>query len=125
MNNTDKENLNIHIESILYYTGETFSIVELSKTFGATASEVEEALQKLGSALEGRGVELMRTNDKVSLATAKASHTMIEKIRREELDKELSKASMETLACILYKGEITRSEIDFVRGVNSSFILRN
>jgi len=40
------------------------------------------------------------------------------------LNKELSKASLETLSIILYKSGIGRSEIDYIRGVNSSFILR-
>ena len=46
-------------------------------------------------------------------------------MKKEELSRELSKASLETLTIILYTDGVTRSEIDFIRGVNSSFILRN
>lgn len=46
-------------------------------------------------------------------------------MRKEELSKDLSKASLETITIILYKNGATRSEIDYIRGVNSSFILRN
>ena len=45
-------------------------------------------------------------------------------IVKSELDSELSKASLETLAIIIYKGLASR-EVDYIRGVNSSFILRN
>jgi len=43
---------------------------------------------------------------------------------KEELNKELSKASLETLSIILYKNGVGRSLIDYIRGVNSSFTLR-
>ncbi len=46
-------------------------------------------------------------------------------MEKSERGGELSKASLETLAIIVYKNGVTRSEIDYIRGVNSSFILRN
>jgi hypothetical protein len=61
----------------------------------------------------------------VTLTTVPQVSTLIEKITKEELSKELSKAALETLAIVLYKGPIARSEIDYIRGVNSTFILRN
>ncbi len=36
----------------------------------------------------------------------------------------MGKASLETLTIILYRGPITKSQIDYIRGVNSNFILR-
>ncbi len=51
--------------------------------------------------------------------------SLIEKLQIEELNKDLGKATTETLALIIYKGPIKRSEIDNIRGVNSSYILRN
>jgi segregation and condensation protein B len=39
--------------------------------------------------------------------------------------KDLGKAGLETLSIVLYKGPISRADIDYVRGVNSAFILRN
>ena len=49
---------------------------------------------------------------------------LIEKLTKEELMKDLGKAGLETLSIILYKGPVKRSEIDYIRGVNSSFTLR-
>ena len=37
----------------------------------------------------------------------------------------MGRAGLETLSIILYKGPINRREIDYIRGVNSNFILRN
>jgi len=46
------------------------------------------------------------------------------KQKKEELNKDLSKASLETLSIILYKNGASRADIDYIRGVNSSFTLR-
>jgi segregation and condensation protein B len=46
-------------------------------------------------------------------------------MRKNELKQDIGKAGAETLAIILYQEPITRSAIDRIRGVNSSFILRN
>ena len=50
---------------------------------------------------------------------------MIEELCKEELSRDLGKAGLETLSIVLYRGPITRSGIDYIRGVNSTFILRN
>ena len=44
---------------------------------------------------------------------------------KDDLAKDLGSASIETLTIVLYKGPIQKAEIDFIRGVNSNFILRN
>lgn len=50
---------------------------------------------------------------------------LIEKLRKDELVRDLGKAGLETLSIIIYKGPIARAEIDYIRGVQSTFIIRN
>ena len=59
------------------------------------------------------------------LGTAPELSPTIEKMTKEELMGDLGKATLETLSIILYQGPIVKSRIDYIRGVNSSFILRN
>jgi segregation and condensation protein B len=59
------------------------------------------------------------------LGTSKDISSLIETLSKEELVKDLGKAGLETLSIILYQGPISRAEIDYIRGVNSNFILRN
>ena len=59
------------------------------------------------------------------LGTAKELSPLIEQLTKEELTKDLGKAGLETLSIILYQGPITRADIDYIRGVNSQFIVRN
>ena len=68
---------------------------------------------------------LIRKEDEIQLATSREMSDIIEQIRKDELTKDLGKAGAETLAIVLYKGPVTRAEIDYIRGVNSTFILRN
>ena len=59
------------------------------------------------------------------LTTITEASELIKQITKEELTKDLGKAALETLAIVLYQGPISRADIDYIRGVNSSFILRN
>mgnify|MGYP003423169731 FL=1 len=72
-----------------------------------------------------RGIVLVRKDDSVTLGVSLELSSLIETMRKDEITKELSKASLETLSIILYKNGVTRSEVDYIRGVNSSFIIRN
>ncbi|MBU3668558.1 MAG: SMC-Scp complex subunit ScpB [Candidatus Taylorbacteria bacterium] len=124
-------NLEQQVEAILFWKGEPVSIKELSKLLGKKDEEIDGAILNLQAHLLNRGIILMRTGSKetkdeeVMLGTSPAASELIEKITKDELKKDLGKAALETLAIILYKGPVKRSEIDYIRGVNSTFILRN
>lgn len=117
--------LDSKIEGLLFVMSEPLEIKKISHYLGATETSVKEAVLKLKERLNGRGIVLLEENNTLSLGTAPELSQIIEDIKKEELNKELTKASLETLAIILYKDGATRSDIDYIRGVNSSFILRN
>ena len=75
--------------------------------------------------LSGHGLVLLEKDDSVMLGTAPEASPLIETLIKEELSRDLGKAGLETLAIVLYEGPLTRADIDYVRGVNSSFILRH
>ncbi|HZS42884.1 MAG TPA: SMC-Scp complex subunit ScpB [Candidatus Paceibacterota bacterium] len=118
-------NLENKIEAILFWKGEPLSIKRLADILKKDPAEIEAALTTLERRLETGGLVLMRKEDEVMLGTAPALSKMIEDLAKEELTKDLGRAGLETLSVILYKGPITRREIDFIRGVNSTFILRH
>lgn len=113
------------LESILFYKNEPVALADLSLWLEATEDEVKQGLEALRGALEGRGIVLLENRGEYSLVTSPDSSGLIEKIVKEELSKDLSAASLETLAVILYKSPVTRKEIEYIRGVNVSFSLRN
>jgi segregation and condensation protein B len=113
------------IEGLLFYKGEDIQVKKLAELLNVTVEEVEEALIRLQNLLSNRGLVLVRKDDKVVLGISSEMSPIIESIRKDEITKELSKATLDTLSIILYKNGVSRSEIDYIRGVNSSFIIRN
>ncbi len=118
-------NLAQTLESVLFYFAEPKSIDELVKLLHASREEVNTAINVLRESLSSRGVRLMVAGDIVSLATMPEANDILERIVKEEKEKELGKAALETLSIILYHGPLTRSAVDHIRGVNSTFIVRN
>lgn len=118
-------NLESKIEGLLFYKGEDIEIKKIAEIFKVEIPEVEEALLKLDESLSGRGLVLVRKENRVILGINAELGPTIEEIRKEEVTKELTKSSLETLSIVIYKNGVTRSEVDYIRGVNSSFILRN
>lgn len=113
------------IEAILFYKGEPMKIKKLAEFLGVSENEIVESLTSLDQKLSDRGLQIIYKENEVMLGTRADLSPILEKLRKEELGKELSKASLETLSIILYKQGATRGDIDYIRGVNSSFILRN
>ena len=119
------DKLIVQLESILFLKGEPVNINWLAKTLDKKEEEINIALKELANQLENRGVRLVRNGGNAVLATAPESAEILKSIVNSEFDSELSKASLETLSIIIYKNATSRAEIDYIRGVNSSFILRN
>lgn len=125
MENNNKLSLESKIEALLFYKGEPVSFKSLEKAFEASKEDVTQAIEDLGNTLLNRGITLVKNSDEVMLGTSTELSSFFEDMRKEELTKDLTKASLETLSIILYKENVSRAEIDYIRGVNSSFILRN
>jgi segregation and condensation protein B len=118
-------NLSQKIEAILFWKAEPVSIEKLAKFLECDIESVRNALVELQNNLNNRGLTLVQTDSDVMLGTAKQLSPLIEKLTKEELIRDLGKAGLETLSIILYQGPISRADIDYIRGVNSQFIIRN
>ena len=117
--------LEAKIEAILFWRGEPVALEKLAEILEQPQSEIEAALKNLENNLQNRGITLIRKDAEVMLGTSPEASALIEKLTKDELSSDLGKAGMETLSVIIYKGPITRRQIDFIRGVNSTFILRH
>lgn len=119
------KNKTIILEAILFWRGEPVKISRLANILKSSHDEIVNELAILENQLSQRGVILIRKNDEVSLATTPEASDIIADLTKEEFSRDLGKAGLETLSVVLYRGPISRSEIDYIRGVNSTFILRN
>ncbi len=112
------------IEAILFFKNEPISFKRLGEILDVSKEEIKDAIFNLKINLENRGIVLQEKNEELALGTAPELSQLIEDLQKEELNKDLSKASLETLSIVVYKNGASRSEIDYIRGVNSSFTLR-
>lgn len=117
--------LEAKIEAILFWKGEPVSLKRLAFWLNETKEAVAKALDVLEKKLAERGVALLRKDDEVALGTAPALGELMGTLAKEELAGELSKASLETLTIVLYRGPVGKQEIDYIRGVNSGYTLRS
>jgi segregation and condensation protein B len=119
------EDLSKKIEAILFYSSEPVSVNFLVKILDAKKEEVSQAITELKDRLSGSGIRILEANNEYSLVTAPEFATLIEKMIKEEREKDLGRAGIETLSIIAYKGPVTKKEIEYIRGVNSQYALRN
>ncbi len=117
--------LDAKIEAILFWKSAPMTFGALAKILEVSENDIQEGVANLEKKLDGRGVQLIVKEDEVVLGTRSEISPLIEKLAKEEITKDLGKAGLETLSIVLYKGPVTRKEIDYIRGVNSNFILRN
>ncbi len=117
--------LEAQIEAVLFWRAEPVAIKKLAQTLDRPEDEIKQTLNELELKLRDRGVRLIFKDDEAMLGTAPEAADLIKQLTTEEFSRDLGKASLETLTIVLYKGPLTRAEIDYIRGVNSSFILRH
>ena len=112
------------IEGVLFYKAAPVKKAELAKLFSVSENELEKALLELKNRL-GTVQQLIVADSEVELVLSAEFDSLLEDLRKEELKRDIGKAGAETLAIVLYRGPVTRGEIDYIRGVNSTYILRN
>ncbi len=118
-------NLESKIESLLFFKGEQISLKKIADILNETEEEILNAISNLENSLSGRGIVLLKKESSFMLGTSPDMSDIIEGLIKEDLNKDLGKAGLETLSIVLYLGPVTRSRVDYIRGVNSNFILRN
>ncbi|MCI0532976.1 SMC-Scp complex subunit ScpB [bacterium] len=124
-NETTSLPLEAAIEAILFYKGDAVPISELSKITGVSKEDAEGEIAHLEASLSRRGLSLIRSEQGIMLGTNPAAAALIAEMRKEELERDPGNAGLEALTIILYRGPVSKPEIDYIRGVNSATVLRN
>ncbi|MDD5464683.1 MAG: SMC-Scp complex subunit ScpB [Candidatus Moranbacteria bacterium] len=123
----DQEKLKSAIESILFVSGEPVSLNKIAKVTDSTVPEIESALEILKDeyASGKRGIVILRKEQEVQMATDPENAQLIDQLVKSEIQENLSRAGLEVLSIIAYRGPITRVEVEAIRGVNCSFTVRS
>lgn len=101
------------------------TLSRLAKAAGAPKGEVESALHELQAEYRERGINLISNGGEWQFVTHPRAKEAVERFLSGELADELSRAGLEVLAIIAYQGPVSHAAIDYIRGVDSSFSLRN
>ena len=120
--------LKSQIESLLFISNYPLSYKKLGELTEKKADEVKLAVEELAQEYAARtdsGILLIKIDDKVQLATSAENSKQVKDFIKDETTGELTRASLETLTIIAYRGPVTRAEIEQIRGVNCAIILRN
>lgn len=126
MDNENNAKLARQVEALLFIKGdEPMSEKSIANILEVSVAELSAVLINLDSMLQDHGICLMRNESQVMLGTAPELSSFLEKLQKEESNKEISKAALETLSIIFYLETASKGDIDYIRGVNSSFSLRN
>lgn len=114
------------IESILFVSGEPVKISRIVKITSVPRPVVENAIMVLQGEYSsyGRGMIIIKKEDEVQLATNPENAQLIDDLVKSEIQENLSRAALEVISIVAYRGPITRMEVEAIRGVNCSFTLR-
>ena len=114
------------LESLLFTSGEPLSLETLLKISGVSKSELLEAIECLIKKYDSEesGLTLIEHNGFYQLVTKASNQVYVQKLVTGVFEEKLTPIALECLTIIAYRGPIGRSQIDLIRGVNSSYIIR-
>tara|TARA_B100000900_G_scaffold369239_1_gene346941 strand:- start:15 stop:704 length:690 start_codon:yes stop_codon:yes gene_type:complete len=103
------------IEAILFSASEPLDVETIEKRI-QTNTNIKKILENIKKIYKNRGINLICIKNKWSFRTAEDLSKMMS--LQKSTQKKLSKATIETLAIIVYHQPVTRSEIEEIRGVS-------
>lgn len=115
------------IEALLFLSTRPVSFKKLAKMLKVNIADLEQGITDLSKQrnIETSGIHVVIANGAVELATNPGFAELISGMRKEETTSDLTRPQLETLTIIAYRGPVTRPDIEYIRGVNCSVILRN
>lgn len=128
------------LEALLFIHGEPLSLKKIAGVLGAEKDVLRQTLISYRETLrdDSRGLALVSDSalenifsegrwgeHTLQLVTKPEFGKIMEDFVKGELEEDLTPAALEALSLMLYLGPISRSRVDYLRGVNSSFIVRS
>jgi segregation and condensation protein B len=123
----EERELKAILESLLFVTAEPVPLERLMVALGTVSkSELRHALQLLREDFdrEGRGVQMVELAGGYQIVTRAEHAPWIKRLAKAKASPKVSRSGMESLAIIAYKQPIVRAEIEQIRGVEVSGVLR-
>jgi segregation and condensation protein B len=113
------------VESLLFVADHPATVEDLATALQVQSEDVELALETLRAEYQERGLRLQEQKGRVQLVSAPEAGPYIERFLGLESSGRLSVAALETLSIVCYRQPITRAQIEAIRGVDSTSVLRS
>ncbi len=115
------------IESLLFITNQPFKLKKLADLAKGEKKAVEAAVAELIAEYNqaDKGIAIQQIGEEVQMVTVADNAKLVKDFIKEETTGELTRAALETLTIVAYRGPVSRAEIEQIRGVNCAVILRN
>ena len=123
----DARELKAILEAVLFVSAEPVPVARLMSILGTVSkAEVVQALGLLTHDLDqdGRGIQLVQVAGGYRLVTKQEYGPWLKRMDKAKAVQKLSRSALESLAIIAYKQPLVRSEIEEIRGVETSGVLR-
>lgn len=114
------------LETILFVADKPVPLKQLCELFQGVCEkeQLRGLLEELREDLSGRPVRLVEVAGGYRLCTLPENAEWVRRFQAQERRTRLSQAALETLAIISYKQPVTRVEVDEIRGVDSSGVIK-
>jgi len=114
------------IESILFVASKPLTFAQIAKALGVSEQKVAEAANEIVKRFnhDESGIHILHEGTQMQMATNPVNVDAMSAFIKDEVSGELTKAQLETLTVVAYRGPITRPELEQIRGVNCAIILR-
>ena len=115
------------LESLLFVSDGPVETKQIARALELDTGVVEALLRQLDDEYRGqqRGFRIMERSGRFQLVTAPAAAAIIETFLNLDMTAKLSAPALETLAVVAYRQPVTRAQVEAVRGVDCSGILRS
>lgn len=120
-------NIQSQIESLLFISAKPMSKKQLAELIKQEEKEIELACEALVEDYKKseRGIQIVKNGSNYQMVSSPANAEILQEFVKDETTSELSRPSLETLTIIAYRGPVSKIDLDRIRGVNCSLILRN
>ncbi len=118
---------NAKIEAILFACGEAVEIERLAIFLKISKEEIKDEVKNLQEFYEKQqgGLQIIVKGNTIQLVSNSKFGGTIAKFLDRKINEPLTRAALEVLAIVAYRGPMTKLEIDHIRGVNCGFMVRN
>ena len=109
------------IEAILFSAGRPVKKSDLILALEISQEDIENLVENMQEEYkqENRGIEIIKMEDSYQLCSKKELYSYIYPVLDKRNKPSLSNAALETLAIVAYNPQITRAEIEAIRGVSA------